>query len=86
MADKVMIALVDGGIPRDEAHEVLREASMSCIEDGVDLIDVCSKTPAITAAFTSDELEALFDPMNHLGVSGELIDEAVSMARKAISD
>jgi len=24
--------------------------------------------------------------MNHLGVSGELIDEAVSMARKAISD
>jgi len=86
MAEKVMIALVDAGIPRDEAHEVLREASMTCIEDGVDLIDVCSKTPAITAAFTSDELEALFDPMNHLGVSGELIDEAVSMARKAISD
>ena len=86
MAEKVMISLVDAGVPRDEAHEVLRKASMTCIETGEELIDVCSRTPAITASFTSEELEGLFDPMNHLGVSQELVDEAVALARDAISD
>ena len=86
MAEKVMISLVDAGVSRDEAHEVLREASMTSIESGEELIDVCSRTPEIAAAFTADELERLFDPMNHLGVSGELIDEAVALARKAISE
>jgi adenylosuccinate lyase len=86
MAEKVMISLVDAGVPRDEAHEVLRKASMTCIETGEELIDVCSRIPAITASFTSEELEGLFDPMNHLGVSLELVDEAVALARETISD
>ncbi len=86
MAEKVMIALVDAGIPRDEAHEVMREASMTCIENNEELIDVCSRTPAVTACFTAEQLEDLFDPMNHLGVTAELVDEAVKLARKSITD
>nr|MBC8437957.1 adenylosuccinate lyase [Euryarchaeota archaeon] len=31
MAEKIMIALVDNGLPRDEAHEVLRAASMESV-------------------------------------------------------
>ena len=38
----------------------------------------------ITAAFTSDELDQLFNPMSHLGVSGEIVDESVALARAAI--
>lgn len=84
MAEKVMIELVDHGVPRDEAHEVLREASFTALANGEELIDVCSRTPAISAAFSADELEAMFDPMNHVGVSGEIVDECVLLAREAI--
>ncbi len=84
MAEKIMLSLVDNGIPRDEAHEVLRAASMEAVAKGLHLEDVCAMTPTISATFDADELHALFDPNSHLGVSGELVDEAVSLAREAI--
>ena len=84
MAEKVMIELVDHGVPRDEAHEVLREASFTALANDEELIDVCSRTPAISAAFSAEELESMFDPMNLVGVSGEIVDECVALARQAI--
>ena len=84
MAEKVMIELVSHGIGRDESHEILRSASFEAIEKGEELIDVCARTPAIAAAFSAEELEAMFDPANHIGVAGEIVDEAVELARNAI--
>jgi len=84
MAEKVMIELVNYGIGRDEAHEILRSASFEAIESGEELIDVCSRTPAISAAFSVEELESMFDPSNHVGVAGEIVDETVTLARLAI--
>lgn len=84
MAEKVMIELVDHGIGRDEAHEILRSASFEAIEKGEELIDVCARTPAIAASFSVEELEAMFDPANHIGVAGEIVDEVVELARSAI--
>ena len=78
------IDLVERGVPRDEAHEILREASFTAVANKEELIDVCSRTPAISAAFSAEELEAMFEPSNHIGVSGELVDEAVALARAAI--
>ena len=84
MAEKVMIELVDHGVARDDAHEVLREASFTALASGEELIDVCSRTPTISAAFTAEELEAMFDPTNHVGVAGEIVDECVALARLAV--
>ena len=84
MAEKVMIELVEHGIPRDEAHEILRSASFEAVDKKIELIDVCSRTPEIAAAFSAEELEAMFDPMNHIGVSGEIVDEVVNLARLAV--
>jgi adenylosuccinate lyase len=81
MAEKVMLALVDSGMHRDEAHEVLRSASMASVSENRNLRDVCAENTQISGKFDSDELDALFNPMNHLGVSGELVDEAVAIAR-----
>jgi adenylosuccinate lyase len=83
MAEKVMLEMVDKGVPRDEAHEVLRTVSMEAMANGEELIDVCSRSPAISARFSVEELEAMFEPLNHIGVSGELVDEAVAEARRA---
>jgi len=62
----------------------MRAASFEAVERGEELIDVCSRTPAIAAAFSAEELEAMFDPYSHVGVAGELVDECVALARQAI--
>ena len=84
MAEKVMLSLVDSGMPRDEAHEVLRGCSMEALKSGAHLKDVCSENEEINSVFDGEELDYLFSPESHLGVSGEIVDNAVSIARKLI--
>ena len=81
MAEKVMLALVDRGVARDEAHEMLREASMVALSGGDTLEAVCAKDSGISGIFDSAELSELFRPEGHLGHSGRIVDEAVVRAR-----
>ena len=81
MAEKVMLELVGRGVARDEAHEILREASMMALSNGDTLEDVCAKDSRISGIFDSAELSDLFRPEGHLGHSGRIVDEAVARAR-----
>ena len=84
MAEKIMLALVDEGIHRDQAHEILRAASMVAVAENRHLREICGEDEAVTSAFSSDELDLLFDPSSHLGVSGEIVDETIALAREMI--
>ncbi len=84
MAEKIMLALVDEGIHRDQAHEILRAASMIAVAENRHLREICGEDESVRGAFSEDELDQLFDPSSHLGVSGEIVDEAVALARKLI--
>ena len=86
MAEKVMLELVDKGVSRDEAHEILRNASMKAIAEGKELQDICAEDEVIASRFSQEELDFMFDPKNHIGVSGELVDEAVELARSMVHD
>ena len=81
MAEKIMLALVDSNMPRDEAHEVLRSCSMEALSTGRHLKSVCSENEQISSVFDENELNYLFSPESHLGVSGEIVDNAVTIAR-----
>ncbi len=84
MAEKIMLALVDEGIHRDQAHEILRAASMVAVAENRHLREICGEDESVTSAFTSEELNQLFDPSSHLGVSGEIVDETIALARAMI--
>ena len=84
MAEKIMLALVDEGIHRDQAHEILRAASMVAVAENRHLREICGEDEAVTSAFTSEELDQLFDPSSHLGVSGEIVDDTIALARAMI--
>ena len=84
MAEKIMLALVDEGIHRDQAHEILRAASMIAVAENRHLREICGEDESVRGAFGEDELDQLFDPSNHLGVSGEIVDEAIALARNLI--
>jgi len=85
MAEKVMLALVDSGVARDKAHEMLREASMVALSSGDTLEAVCAKDSGISGIFDSAELSELFRPEGHLGHSGRIVDEAVVRARTMLN-
>ena len=84
MAEKVMIELVEKGMPRDEAHEVLRRISATAIEQQRHLMEVCGDDPAVADSIGKKELVEMFDPGSHIGLAGELVDDAVKLARAAI--
>ena len=84
MAEKIMLELVEKGVSREEAHEVLRAASMESISNNEELIDVCARNPLVATKLTAAELEEVFEPHNHLGVSLELVDECVQKAKKSL--
>ncbi len=85
MAEKIMLALVDEGIHRDQAHEILRAASMEAVAENRHLREICGEDDAVTNAFSPEELDELFDPSSHLGVSGEIVDEAIKLARAMVN-
>ena len=85
MAEKIMLALVVEGIHRDQAHEILRAASMVAVAENRHLREICGEDDAVTNAFSPEELDELFDPSSHLGVSGEIVDEAIKLARAMVN-
>ncbi len=84
MAEKIMLALVETGVHRDEAHEILRAASMSAVSENRHLREICGELDEISSCFNSEELDQLFEPSSHLGVSGEIVDESIALARNLI--
>ena len=81
MAEKVMLELVDRGISRDDAHEMMRRASMEALSNDEGLEAVCARDSGISDIFDSAELSDMFRPEGHLGHSGRIVDEAVAKAR-----
>jgi len=84
MAEKIMLALVEKGVTREDAHEILRAASMQAISDGQGLHAACSDDEAISAVFNETELAELFIPDGHIGHSGRIIDDAITRANSVI--
>ena len=84
MAEKVMLALVEKGVTREESHEILRAASMQAISDGQGLHEACSQNEIVSSLFDASELADLFIAESHIGHSGRIVDEAVARAHSVI--
>ena len=85
MAEKVMLELVNRGMPRDLAHEELRSASMR--QSNLDLTwKICRNSSEIMGLFEGGEVAELFAPESHLGSSEEIVANSVSMARELCSE
>jgi len=86
MAEKVMLELVDRGMPRDMAHEALRSASMIAVESGSNLEAVCRDSESINNLFDEEEISGLFEPESHLGSSAQIVDRSIEIARDESSE
>ena len=77
MAEAVMTKLVEKGMGRGDAHELLRICSQKAINENKHLLEVLVKDKTISKFLKTKELEETLNPENYLGVTDEIIDNIV---------
>ena len=77
MAEAVMTKLVEKGMGRGDAHELIRTCSLKAISENKQLLSVLLENPKITKLLKKKELEEVMNPRNYLGVSDKIVDQVV---------
>jgi adenylosuccinate lyase len=57
---------------------------MKALSDGCNLLETCKLDTQIMSLVSEAELGEMFDPRGHLGVSGEIVDAAISRAESVL--
>jgi adenylosuccinate lyase len=81
MTENLMLGLVKEGIGRQDAHELLRQASMKVVKENKNLKEVLLKNGIIKKKFTEKELDWYLDPKNYLGTAVQQVENAVKTLR-----
>jgi adenylosuccinate lyase len=61
MSEHVMLALVDKGMPKDEAYRTVQAVAMKAFESGASFRDLVAAEPAIAERLSKEELAGCFD-------------------------
>ena len=80
MAEPVMICLVGKGMGRQDAHEIVRRASMAAEDQGKTFKEMLLKNKEVKARITKTELDKVMDPANYVGVAPQIVDSVVAQA------
>ena len=84
MAENLMLALTSRGVPRSEAHELLRTLTRD--EKKGSTIAVRAKTnPVLKKHFTGAELDRLLDPDAYVQAAATKTDRVVDLLRRELS-
>lgn len=77
MAEAVMTKLVEKGMGRGAAHELIRTCSQEAIAKDKDLLTVLSSNKTVLKYLNKKELNEVLNPKNYLGVTDKIIDNIV---------
>lgn len=80
MTEHVMLKLVEKGVGRQEAHELLRRSAMKAFNQGRPLREVLLEEGVLNY-LTEEELDYCLDPRNYVGEAGRIVDEVVRALR-----
>jgi len=85
MAESVMMALVERGMGRQEAHELVRKVSLKAETEGKRLIDVLTSSKDVKAYLSKAELSKATDPESYIGMAPRIVNAVVADAQKLIN-
>ncbi len=77
MAEAAMIHLTEKDMSRQDAHEIMREASMKARAEERPLKEVLMEDEEVMEVTSEEELEIVFDPEEYVGRSEEIVEEVV---------
>ncbi|MFX0002713.1 MAG: adenylosuccinate lyase [Promethearchaeota archaeon] len=81
LTEKVMVQLVGRGIGRQEAHEILRKASIKARKEKINMSDILTGNKQIMEKFSKEELEDIFDPHKYIGKAVEQVDNLIKVLK-----
>ncbi len=79
-SQRVLVALLDLGLPRQKAYEMVQAAAMRCWEGRKPFRDEVLADPAITAHLSREALEEVFDPCYYLRYVSDIFGRVFSQA------
>jgi adenylosuccinate lyase len=71
-SQKLLLALVESGISRENAYRMVQRNAMKVWEQGGQLKDLAAADPEIAKALTSDKMSEVFDPANFIRNAGHI--------------
>jgi len=77
MAESLMTKLIEKGLGRGEAHELMRKLSLKAIEKNKSLKEVFSEENKKMKIMSQAEINKSLDPKNYLGATPQIIERAV---------
>jgi len=77
MAEAVMTKLVEKGMGRGDAHELVRRSSIKAASKDKDLLTTLLEDKEISKLLKKNELVQTLNPRNYLGVSDKIVDNIV---------
>ena len=77
MAEAVMTNLIEKGMGRGDAHELMRTCSLKAASENKQLLSVLIENPKIVKILKKKELEDVMNPRNYLGVSNKIVAQVI---------
>ncbi|MEA2551278.1 MAG: adenylosuccinate lyase [Actinomycetota bacterium] len=74
-SQSVLLALVDAGLPRDDAYRIVQRAAAAAWDEGASFKDSISADPEVRALLNAAALDQLFDPQRFLQNLGGVFDK-----------
>ncbi len=81
MAEKIMLELVNKGLGRQQAHELLRKCAMQSWSQRVEFKQALLNEPTIAKIVSSTELDEWLNPAAYIGTSVQQVEKAVAELR-----
>lgn len=82
MSEAIITKLVEKGMNRQDAHELLRESSMQAFEKNKGLKEILLSKEIIKKYLSEKDLEKLFDYNNYIGLSVEKTEKIINKWRR----
>jgi adenylosuccinate lyase len=74
MAENVMVELAKKGVGRQQAHEIMRQSSMTAFEEKRELKDVLLENETVRSFLKPEEISALLDPHKYIGTAPKQVE------------
>lgn len=78
-SQRVLLALVEAGMLRDDAYAVVQRSAMKAWEEQISFRDVLNADPEVTGRLSVTEVDALFDPGYQLRNMGAIFDRVTAL-------
>ncbi|MFC1461456.1 adenylosuccinate lyase [Verrucomicrobiota bacterium] len=82
MSERVMMSLVERGMGRQKAHEVLRLAAGEALSSHKPLKEILKKHSEVSSLLKGKELDEVLDPNQYIGTAGEQVDQVIADLRE----